>query len=185
MRILSMSKTQTITVKGHKIVYQEMGEGTPMLLLHGIATNKSLWRNVMPSLREQHRIIAPDLLNYGESAMPKNTDLSINAPCKIISEFMDELGITKADIASHDIGDEIEQLMAIVNYPEKVNSLKLIDSVCFDSWSIPEFEPLLEPVVEQETSVDEFVDTLNDFMPKGVYDKTVMSDELKKQYLNQ
>lgn len=74
---------------------------------------------------------------------------------------MDELGIAKAYIASHDIGGEIAQLIA-VNYPEKVNSLILIDSVCFDSWSILEFEP----AVEQETSVDEFVDTLNDFMQK-------------------
>ena len=37
----------------------------------------------------------------------------------------------------------------------------------------------------KETSVDEFVDTLNDFMPKGVYDKSIMTDELKKQYLKQ
>ena len=184
MRILSMSTTQTITVEGHKIAYQEMGEGTPLLLLHGIPTNKSLWRNVMPTLSEQHRVIAPDLLNYGESDMPKNTDVSINAQCKIISQFMDELGIAKANIASHDIGGGIAQLMA-VNYPEKVNSLILIDSVCFDSWPIPEFEPLLEPGVEQETSVDEFVDTLNEFMPKGVYDKSIMTDELKKQYLKQ
>ena len=149
-----MSKTQTITVEGHKIAYQEMGEGTPLLLLHGIPTNKSLWRNVMPTLSE------------------------------IISQFMDELGIAKANVASHDIGGGIAQLMA-VNYPEKVNSLILIDSVCFDSWPIPEFESLLEPGVEQETSVDEFVDTLNDFMPKGVYDKSIMTDELKKQYLKQ
>ncbi|ASM49981.1 hypothetical protein PESP_a1939 [Pseudoalteromonas espejiana DSM 9414] len=72
-----------------------------------------------------------------------------------------------------------------VNYPEKVNGLILIDSVCFDSWPIPEFEPLLEPGVEEKTTVDEFVDTLQDFMPKGVYDKSIMTDELKKVYLEQ
>lgn len=55
MRIVSISKTQTITVKGHKIAYQEMGKGTPLLLLHGIPTNKSLWQNVIPALSEQHR----------------------------------------------------------------------------------------------------------------------------------
>ena len=177
-----MSKTHYITVEGHQIAYKEMGEGTPLLLIHGIPTNKSLWRNVMPQLATSQRVIAPDLLNFGESDMPINTDVSINAQCKIISKFMDALGIAKANIAAHDIGGGVAQLMA-VNYPEKVNGLVLIDSVCFDSWPIPEFEPLLEPGVEEKTTVTEFVDTLRDFMPKGVYDSSVMTEELMKIYL--
>ncbi|TMP06139.1 alpha/beta hydrolase [Pseudoalteromonas sp. S3178] len=179
-----MSKTQYVSIEGHQIAYQEMGEGTPLLLIHGIPTNKSLWRNVMPELAKSHNVIAPDLLNYGESNMPKDIDVSINAQCRILIKFMDAVGIPKANIAAHDIGGGIAQLMA-VNYPEKVNGLILIDSVCFDSWPIPEFEPLLEPGVEEKTTVDEFVDTLQDFMPKGVYDKSIMTDELKKVYLAQ
>ena len=153
-----MSKTQYVTVEGHQIAYQEMGQGTPLLLIHGIPTNKFLWRNVMPKLASKYRVIAPDLLNFGESDMPSNTDVSINAQCRIMCKFMEELGISKVNIAAHDIGGGVAQLMA-VNQPDKVNGLVLIDSVCFDSWPIPEFEPLLEPDVEEKTTVDEFVDT--------------------------
>ncbi len=177
-----MSKTQYVTVEGHQIAYQEMGQGTPLLLIHGIPTNKFLWRNVMPKLASEHRVIAPDLLNFGESDMPINTDVSINAQCRIMCKFIEELGISKVNIAAHDIGGGVAQLMA-VNHPDKVNGLVLLDSVCFDSWPIPEFEPLLEPGVEEKTSVDEFVDTLRDFMPKGVYDSNVMTEELMKIYL--
>ncbi|MBQ4800431.1 alpha/beta hydrolase [Pseudoalteromonas sp. MMG006] len=179
-----MSKTQFVSVEGHHIAYQEVGEGTPLLLLHGIPTNKYLWRNIIPELAKSHKVIAPDLLNYGESDMPEDTDVSINAQCRIITKFMDSLGITKAHIAAHDIGGGIAQLIAL-NHPEKVNGLILIDSICFDSWPIPEFEPLLEPGIEEKTTVDEFVNTLQDFMPKGVYDKSIMTDELKKVYLEQ
>ncbi|MGK2236840.1 MAG: 2-hydroxymuconate-semialdehyde hydrolase [Pseudomonadota bacterium] len=177
-----MSKTQYVTVEGHQIAYQEMGQGTPLLLIHGIPTNKFLWRNVMPKLASEHRVIAPDLLNFGESDMPISTDVSINAQCRIMCKFMEELGISKVNIAAHDIGGGVAQLMA-VNHPDKVNGLVLIDSVCFDSWPIPEFEPLLEPGVEEKTSVAEFVDTLRDFMPKGVYDSSVMTEELMEIYL--
>lgn len=177
-----MSKTKYVTVEGHQIAYQEMGQGTPLLLIHGIPTNKFLWRNVMPKLASKYRVIAPDLLNFGESDMPSNTDVSINAQCRIMCKFIEELGISKVNIAAHDIGGGVAQLMA-VNHPDKVNGLVLLDSVCFDSWPIPEFEPLLEPGVEEKTSVDEFVDTLRDFMPKGVYDSYVMTEELMKIYL--
>ncbi|MEM5508733.1 alpha/beta hydrolase [Pseudoalteromonas sp. AS71] len=177
-----MNKTQYVTVEDHQIAYQDSGEGTPLLLIHGIPTNKLLWRNIIPKLSSKHRVIAPDLLNFGESDMPDNTDVSINAQCRIMCKFLDALGISKANIAAHDIGGGVAQLMA-VNYPEKVNGLILIDSVCFDSWPIPEFEPLLEPGVEEKTSLKEFVDTLRDFMPKGVYDSNVMTEELMKMYL--
>lgn len=47
-----MSKTQCVTVEGHQIAYQEMGQGTLLLLIHGIPTKKFLWRNVMPNLHQ-------------------------------------------------------------------------------------------------------------------------------------
>ncbi|MBJ2137937.1 alpha/beta hydrolase [Paraglaciecola chathamensis] len=179
-----MSATKYVTVEGHQIAYEEMGEGTPLLLIHGIPTNRSLWRNVMPELSSQYRVITPDLLNYGESDMPQDTDVSINAQSRIMSKFMGALGISRADIVGHDIGGGVAQLMA-VKHPAKVNSIVLIDSVCFDSWPIPEFAPLLEPGVEEKTSPDELIDILNDFMPKGVHDQSVMTDELVRMYVGQ
>tara|TARA_R110000772_G_scaffold232416_8_gene343803 strand:+ start:2814 stop:3638 length:825 start_codon:yes stop_codon:yes gene_type:complete len=179
-----MNITQYVTIEGHQIAYEEMGEGSPLLLIHGIPTNRALWRNVMPTLAANHRVITPDLLNFGESDMPVDTDVSINAQSRIIRKFMDALGISRANIVAHDIGGGVAQLIA-VKHPEKVNRLVLIDSVCFDSWPIPEFEPLLEPGVEQETSVEEFVGILRDFMPKGVYDSSVMTEELIKLYVAQ
>lgn len=176
--------TQYTMIEGHRIAYKEMGEGQPLLLLHGIPTNKMLWTHVMPELAKQYRVIAPDMLNYGESDMPEDADVSINAQTRIMVKLMDALGIDSADVVSHDIGGGIGQLLA-VNHGQRVRRQVLIDSVCFDSWPIPEFEEMLEPGVEESTSVEEFISTMRGFMPNGVYDDDVVTDEMADRYLNQ
>ena len=52
---------------GHSMAYVEVGEGDPILFLHGNPTSSYLWRNVIPHLEKQGRCIAPDLLGMGDS----------------------------------------------------------------------------------------------------------------------
>lgn len=169
-------------IDGHKIAFREQGEGSPVILIHGIPTNSLMWQSVMPKLATRHRVIALDLLNYGQSEKPKNADVSINAQSRMIVKFMNALDVRRADVVAHDIGGGIAQLIA-VNYPEKIRKLVLMDSVCFDSWPIPEFKPLIEPGAEEAMSLDEFVAMMRRFMPQGVHNKAVMTDELINIYL--
>lgn len=169
-------------INGCKIAFREAGRGNPVIFLHGIPTNNHLWRNIMPVLAEHHRVIAPDLMNYGQSGKPSSADVSINAQSRMIVDLMDALGLRRADIVAHDIGGGVAQLIA-VNYPEKVRRLVLIDSVCFDSWPIPEFEPLQKPEAEVEMSLEDFVSMMRDFMPNGVQRKSAMSDAVMDLYL--
>lgn len=171
-----------VRVKGHKIAYLEAGNGNAVILIHGIPTNKHLWRKITPELAKNHKVFAPDLLNYGESDKPSDVNVSIEAQSRLLVKFMDEIGLNKADIVAHDIGGGIAQLMA-VNYPEKVRKLVLIDSVCFDSWPIPEFTPLQEAGAEEAMSLEEFLKMMRDFMPRGVYNKAMMTDEVIELYL--
>ncbi len=55
-------------VLGNEMAYVEVGEGDPIVLLHGNPTSSYLWRNVLPHLESQGRCIAPDLLGMGDSA---------------------------------------------------------------------------------------------------------------------
>jgi 2-hydroxymuconate-semialdehyde hydrolase len=166
-----------LQVGGHRIAYLEQGEGPPVLLLHGIPTSSLLWRNVIPHLARSHRVIAPDLLNYGKSDKPRDANVSIEAQSRMLLGFMDTLGVRRADIVAHDIGGGIAQLLA-VNYPERINRLVLADTVCFDSWPIPEFKPLQEPGAEQQMSVNEFEQMHRDFLPKGMHNQDAATPEL-------
>ncbi|MGW5365147.1 haloalkane dehalogenase [Actinopolymorpha pittospori] len=54
-------------VLGREMAYVEVGEGDPIVLLHGNPTSSYLWRNVLPHLQPQGRCIAPDLIGMGDS----------------------------------------------------------------------------------------------------------------------
>ena len=54
-------------VDGKKIAYVEVGEGAPIVLLHGNPTSSYSWRNVIPELAGIGRVIAPDLIGQGDS----------------------------------------------------------------------------------------------------------------------
>jgi len=54
-------------VQGLEMAYVEVGEGDPIVLLHGNPTSSYLWRNVLPHLQPRGRCIAPDLIGMGDS----------------------------------------------------------------------------------------------------------------------
>ena len=54
-------------ILGSEMAYVEVGEGDPIVLLHGNPTSSYLWRNVLPHLRPLGRCIAPDLIGMGDS----------------------------------------------------------------------------------------------------------------------
>ena len=52
---------------GREMAYVEVGQGDPIVLLHGNPTSSYLWRNVLPHLQPRGRCIAPDLIGMGDS----------------------------------------------------------------------------------------------------------------------
>tara|TARA_R110002110_G_scaffold68731_10_gene185898 strand:- start:17531 stop:18373 length:843 start_codon:yes stop_codon:yes gene_type:complete len=165
-----------LKVEGHSIAYLDEGDGPPLILLHGIPTNSLLWRDIIPVLAQKRRVIAPDMLNYGRSDKPARTDVSIASQARILIGLMDALGLGRVDLAAHDIGGGVAQIVA-VRHPERLNRLILANAVCFDSWPIPEFEPLQEAGAEADLTVEGFGAMLRDFLPQGVADANGLSSE--------
>jgi len=58
---------RSVEILGKKMAYVEVGEGAPIVFLHGNPTSSYLWRNVIPHLEGQGRCIAPDLIGMGDS----------------------------------------------------------------------------------------------------------------------
>ena len=56
-----------IEVLGKQMAYAEMGEGDPIVFLHGNPTSSFLWRNIMPAVAGFGRCLAPDLIGMGDS----------------------------------------------------------------------------------------------------------------------
>lgn len=58
---------KSVGVRGKRMAYVEVGEGDPIVFLHGNPTSSYLWRNVIPHLAARGRCIAPDLIGMGDS----------------------------------------------------------------------------------------------------------------------
>ena len=53
------------TIEGLKVNYVVHGEGTPLLLIHGIPVWGYLWKDWIESLSQHFQLIIPDLVGYG------------------------------------------------------------------------------------------------------------------------
>ncbi len=58
----------TVDIKGLGMAYVDVGDGNPIVFLHGNPSSSYLWRNVIPHLSGAYRCIAPDLIGMGDSA---------------------------------------------------------------------------------------------------------------------
>ena len=57
----------TTQVNGLDMAYVDVGDGDPIVFLHGNPTSSYLWRNVIPHLADAYRCVAPDLIGMGDS----------------------------------------------------------------------------------------------------------------------
>jgi haloalkane dehalogenase len=67
-------RKQRREIDGREMAYVEVGDGDPIVLLHGNPTSSYLWRNVLPHLESLGRCIAPDLIGMGDSDKLPNSD---------------------------------------------------------------------------------------------------------------
>ncbi len=58
---------ERVVVHGRQMAYVDVGDGDPIVLLHGNPTSSYLWRNVIPHLVRLGRCVAPDLIGMGDS----------------------------------------------------------------------------------------------------------------------
>lgn len=100
-----------VTISGHEMAYVEMGEGDPIVFLHGNPTSSYLWRNVMPHLKDQGRCIAPDLIGMGDSAKlePSGPErYTFREHRRYLDAILETLGVTeRVTLVIHDWGSAL------------------------------------------------------------------------------
>ena len=133
---------------GGELSYVDAGEGRPVVLLHGFPTSSYLWRREIPLFASRMRVIAPDLLGYGESEKPVGVDLSIRAQAAYVGELLASLDLREAAIVGHDLGGGVAQLLATTGL---VRSLVLVDSVAFDAWPTEAIRTVQRTGAERQT----------------------------------
>jgi pimeloyl-ACP methyl ester carboxylesterase len=141
----------------------------PVVFLHGIPTWSFLWRDVAPAVADDRRVIAPDLLGYGNSAMADGFDRSIRAQEAMLDALLDRLGIETVSLVAHDIGGGVA-LRYASHEPDAVDQLVLSNAVCYDSWPVEFVNDLGIPGRVEGLSDEEFEAKLDFAFADGLYD---------------
>lgn len=98
--------SQFVTVNGAKMHYLDVGEGNPIVFLHGIPTYSYVWRHILPQLSDSGRCIAPDLIGMGQSEKP-DIDYRIFDHIDYIETFIDTLGLKNVILVMHGWGSVV------------------------------------------------------------------------------
>ena len=113
---------------GVTLHYRRAGQGTPVVLLHGIPQTSHEWRYVMPRLAETYTVIAPDLRGLGDSTRPAGVYDKKTLGADIAALVIDHLGFKRFHIVGHDWGGPVAFAVAAA-HPEAVRTLTILDVV--------------------------------------------------------
>jgi len=116
------------------IEYEDTGGSGPVVvLLHGLAMDGSLWRNVVGELRDGHRCVAPTLpLGGHRRPMRPDADLSILALVRLVAELLERLDLHEVALVGNDWGGA--QLLVSEGIDERVGRLVLTSCEAFENY---------------------------------------------------
>jgi len=127
------------SIKGKSIAYIDVGDGAPIVLLHGNPTSSYLWRNVIPHLEGIGRVIVPDLIGHGDSEKLPDSEgperYSFEISYEYLAGLLEELNITEdVTLVIHDWGSALGFHWA-KHHPEAVKGIAYMEAiVCPVTW---------------------------------------------------
>lgn len=114
-----------------------VGEGQPVVLLHGIPTSAEVWRPLFdPLVAAGFQVLAVDLPGYGATRLPASAAYSLAGAAALLARWMDQQDLPSAWVVGHDAGGAVAQVLAVA-HPERVARLTLVNSIADGSWPAP------------------------------------------------
>ncbi len=116
-----------IELPGAEVNYADIGEGEPILFVHGLGGCWRNWLENLPHLARTHRAIALDLPGFGDSPMP-SWRISISAYGRLLHDFCEKLGIERvAALVGNSMGGFVAT-EAVVERPRRFERLVLVSA---------------------------------------------------------
>ena len=130
--VSSLGARSRFRTSGGELAYSDVGEGPVVVLLHGFPLWSYEWREFIPLFSSRFRVIAPDLLGFGESDKPEDAPLHIRAQAGYLRELLAGLGIDRFAVVGHGPGGGVAQLLALDG--DGVEAMVLLDATAFNHW---------------------------------------------------
>jgi pimeloyl-ACP methyl ester carboxylesterase len=120
-----------IEVNGANLAYDDVGDGTAVVLLHAGIADRRMWRGQIEALAGRHRVVNLDLRGYGGSTLPATEFAHHND----VAGVLDGLGLARAALVGCSFGGSVAIDTALA-HPDRVSALALFGAaVSGHEWS--------------------------------------------------
>jgi pimeloyl-ACP methyl ester carboxylesterase len=107
-----------------KLHFREMGEGKPMIILHGLFGFSDNWQTHAKKFADYFRVILVDLRNHGHSDW--SDAFSYELMAEDLHELITDLGLDDIHLLGHSMGGKVAMLYAQL-HPERIHKLIIVD----------------------------------------------------------
>lgn len=102
---------------------EEIGNGPPLLLIHGLGGSAYSFRYVIGSLARDRRVITIDLKGFGASDKPFDLTYSASDQARLVLAFIAQRGYRKIDVAGHSFGGTVALIAAAMEQRSTSNRI--------------------------------------------------------------
>jgi pimeloyl-ACP methyl ester carboxylesterase len=124
-----------VELPGAEVNYVEIGEGEPIVFVHGITSSWQAWLENLPHFGRTHRAIALDLPGFGASPMPSWT-IDMPAYGRMLLDFCEKLGVENATLVGNSMGGLVAA-ETVLSAPGRFNRLALVSAAGFINTWLP------------------------------------------------
>lgn len=163
---------KSILAAGLRTNYHDVGQGFPVMLIHGSGPGVSAyanWRLVMPELAKARRVIAPDMAGFGFTDRPADAVYTMDHWVAQAIGLMDALNLPQVDLVGNSFGGALSLALAI-RHPKRVRRLILMGAAGVSF----EITPALDAIWGYTPSFENMRQVMDWF----AYDRSLVNDEL-------
>jgi pimeloyl-ACP methyl ester carboxylesterase len=117
-----------------RLYHEDMGQGSPVLLIHGFGASTYTWRRIAPELARSHRVIAVDLKGFGQSDKPFDERYSVFDQAELLTQLIEEHDLRNLTVVGHSYGGGIALLLALQandRLKGRIAKLALLDTIAY------------------------------------------------------
>lgn len=107
--------------------YQVVGQGQPVVLIHGVGLNKEMWGGQVVGLADTYQVIVYDMLGHGASPRPP-ANIDLKGYAEQLLELLDHLHLQKVTVIGFSMGGLIARAFAL-HFPQRLEALVVLNSV--------------------------------------------------------
>lgn len=175
--------TREADIEGFRVTYNDAGEGTPLVMLHGGGAGASGWSNYadnLPAFTRGFRALLVNQPGFGGSGYPAQFDEHyLSFAARMVVGLLDHLGIEKAHILGNSLGAAVT-VRAALDFPERFDRIVLMGTGSNVSVGIFAPRPAEGILKLQAFNAAPSLDGMEAFLRALVYNQDLITPELVK-----